>query len=201
MANVGPIRGVPNQRGAAGPGSRNGGSGNDGGNGDVPTREEMDAKLAAVEAKVGAQITEISAKIDTLSSEMRSWVRISGGESLNIRSELARISTAQVNDTDRLLRQIEQTERLVRGVNWKIWTASGTVILAFVAILSFAWQVFDSGRDTATVAREAALQVIEPTIQKTATAAAAAAVNAAAISTPPAPRQSEPNNSAPQPPP
>lgn len=105
------------------------------------TREELDAKLAATEARMDARFSGMSSKLDATLAEMRA-----DREANNIRF----VSMANaINDIkiDLKSASVESTEQF-KSVKGNVWGAAVATITVVGATLAIAIASFDSGRET-----------------------------------------------------
>lgn len=114
---------------------------------DELNRAELDTKLETIEARMDARVAVIEGKIDAALTQFRSAV-----------------SYLQV-DIGRL-----------RNLNASIWGAAATVIAVVLSVMGLAGTVFEAGRNTSEVAREAARKEVAASADLMADKAVSAAV-------------------------
>lgn len=98
-----------------------------------PTREEIDSKLEAIEARLETRVTEVSGKIDTLMTKLDERDRLYQNQFTTINSKLDAVSNLK---------------------NTVIGTGVGVVGLTFAA-MAVVGAGFDSGRETAQLTASA----------------------------------------------
>lgn len=119
-----------------------------------PSREEIDAKFQAVEARMDARVTEVTSRIDTLISRMDARDAVHATQFANITEKLNSLSG---------LRTVIVTTVIGTGI--------GIVGLVY-AMMSGMSSSFDSGRDTAqlTASAQAASERAQVAAEKSASA-------------------------------
>lgn len=145
------------------------------------TREEISARLEAVEARMDARVAGMSAKLDTALAEMRA-----DREANSVRF------AAVAKDIGDIKADLSGTKASFRTVIGNVWGAAVATITIVAAIVGFGIAAFDSGRETSKSIAEATAQMKQLQMQLEAQAKAAAsppATTAPAPSTPPASQQ------------
>lgn len=143
------------------------------------TKDLLDARLEAVEARMDARVAGMSAKLDTTLAEMRADREASNHRFSRMESDLQAVSSglsALSADVDRKLTAVAaQTADQVKGLKSNIWFGVATTIAAVGATLAIAISSFDSGRETSKSIAEATARMEKLQAQLEAQAKAAAA--------------------------
>ncbi|KDR34743.1 hypothetical protein BG57_04000 [Caballeronia grimmiae] len=120
----------------------------------TPTREEIDAKLEAIEARMDGRLASIDGKIDSFLARMEE--REKAGE---VRAESLKESLQRTNDA---VSRVENSSSSLKY--WLIGTAIATVVaLASLnaTILSNMVASFESGKNTSSAQAQVAQQIKE----------------------------------------
>lgn len=136
-------------------------------------REEINARLEAIEARMDARVAGMSAKLDTALAEMRA-----DREANNIRFAAA---FKDIGDIKSDLLEVKGSFKTVIGNVWGAALATVTVVGATLAI---AISSFDSGRETSKNIAEATAQMKQLQMQLEAQAKTAASAPQAAPANP-----------------
>ncbi|WP_460481198.1 hypothetical protein [Comamonas humi] len=117
-----------------------------------PSREEIHAKLEAVEARMDGRVANMSAKLDATLVEMRA-----DRETNNIRAAtvVAAIEAMKTN----LAVVSQDAKDQSKSVKANVWTAAVAIISIVGATLAIAISSFDSGRETSKNIAEAAARM------------------------------------------
>lgn len=152
---------------------------------DTVGRNELNARLEAIEARMDARVAGMSAKLDTALAEMRADREASSHRFSRMESDLQAVSSgmsALSADVDRKLTAVAaQTADQVKGLKSNIWFGVATTIAAIGATLAIAISSFDSGRETSKSIAEATARMEKLQVQLEAQAKAAAAPPAASL--------------------
>lgn len=99
----------------------------------APTREEIDAKLAAIEARTETRFVELSGKIDRLSDS----IGMLTGVVTDVKSELASVGS-QVKEENRFTRWTIGITLIASLIAFAaaLWTTQGNLLSAFQAGLA-----------------------------------------------------------------
>lgn len=138
-------------------------------------REEINARLEAIEARMDARVAGMSAKLDTALAEMRAD------------REANTVRFTAVNEAFQNIKEdIKGVHEQSKSLKSNIWFAAATTIASVLAAWALAFSAFDSGRETSKSIAEANVRMEKLQAQLEAQAKA----KAAAADTPAAPTAS-----------
>ncbi|AVS91420.1 hypothetical protein C8246_05930 [Paracidovorax avenae] len=147
------------------------------------TKELLDAKLEAIEARMDARVADMSAKLDTTIAE----IRADRGRFTQLESDLREVKGELKTFPDRMdgkLREsVSDTKSQIASMKSNIWFGVATTVAAVLAALALTFAAFDSGRETSKNISEATARM-----EKIETQLKAIAEATAAAKTPPASR-------------
>lgn len=112
------------------------------------TRDEINAKLEATEARMDARVAGMSSKLDTALAEMRADREIT-----NVRF------AAMAKDIGDIKGELSGTKAQFRTVVGNVWGASVATVTIVAAIVGFGISAFDSGRETSKSIAEATVRM------------------------------------------
>lgn len=130
------------------------------------SREEINARVEAVEARMDARVAGMSSKLDTALAEMRAD------------REANTLRFSAVSDA---IRDIKDQGKTLKS---NIWFAAATTIASVLAAWALAFSAFDSGRETSKSIAEATAQMKQLQMQLEAQAKSAVAPQPSPASAP-----------------
>ena len=132
------------------------------------TKDLLDARLEATEARMDARVAGMSAKLDTALAEMRADREANG------------VRFAAMTETFQGIREdIKGVQEQSKSLKSNIWFATATTIATVLAAWALAFSAFDSGRETSKSIAEATARMEKLQAQLEAQAKAAATPPAA----------------------
>lgn len=127
------------------------------------TKDLLDARLEAIEARMDARVAGMSAKLDTALAEMRADRETSSHRFSRMETDLQTVNSGMAAlsaDVDRKLTAVAaQTADQVKTLKSNIWFAAATTIASVLAAWALAFSAFDSGRETSKSIAEATAQM------------------------------------------
>lgn len=137
------------------------------------TKDLLDARLEAIEARMDARVAGMSAKLDTALAEMRADREANG------------VRFAAMAETFQGIREdIKGVQEQSKSLKSNIWFATATTIATVLAAWALAFSAFDSGRETSKNIAEATAQMKQLQMQLEAQAKAASASPTSAATPP-----------------
>ena len=112
------------------------------------TKDLLDARLEAIEARMDARVAGMSAKLDTALAEMRA-----DRETNTIRFAAM---TDSIKDVKEQVNEVKEQGKSLRG---SVWGAAVATITIVAAIVAFGISAFDSGRETSKSIAEATVRM------------------------------------------
>ena len=141
------------------------------------SKDLLDARLEAIEARMDGRIAGMSAKLDTALAEMRADRETSSHRFSRMETDLQTVNSGMAAlsaDVDRKLTAVAaQTADQVKTLKSNIWFAAATTIASVLAAWALAFSAFDSGRETSKSIAEATAQMKQLQMQLEAQAKAA----------------------------
>lgn len=138
------------------------------------TKDLLDAKLEAIEARMDARVADMSAKLDTTLAE----IRADRGRFTQLESDLREVKGELKTFPDRMDGKLREsandTKTQIASMKSNIWFGVATTIGAVVAAVALTFAAFDSGRETSKNISEAAVRMEKIEAQLKAVADAAA---------------------------
>lgn len=128
------------------------------------TKDLLDARLEATEARMDARVAGMSAKLDTALAEMRA-----DREANNVRF------ASMAKDIGDIKSELSGTKASFKTVVGNVWGAAVATITIVAAIVGFGLAAFDSGRETSKNIAEATAQMKQLQMQLEAQAKAVSA--------------------------
>ncbi|WP_291585833.1 hypothetical protein [Comamonas sp. UBA7528] len=131
------------------------------------TKDLLDARLEAIEARMDSRVAGMSAKLDIALAEMRA-----DREASNVRF------AAVLKDIGDIKSELTGTKASFKTVVGNVWGAAVATITIVAAIVGFGLAAFDSGRETSKSISEATVRMEKLQAQLEAQAKAAASTPA-----------------------
>lgn len=112
------------------------------------TKDLLDARLEAIEARMDARVAGMSSKLDTALAEIRA-----DRETNTIRLAAMTDSIKDVKD------QVNEVKEQGKSLRGSVWGAAVATITIVAAIVAFGISAFDSGRETSKSIAEATVRM------------------------------------------
>jgi hypothetical protein len=140
------------------------------------TKEVLDARLEAIEARMDARVAGMSAKLDATLAEIRSDRGRFTQLETDIREVKLGVAAMSQGVETKLTAAAADTMAQVRGLKSNIWFGVATTIASVLAAMALVFAAFDSGRETSKNISEATARMEKISAQLEAAAKAQMAV-------------------------